>query len=132
MGKQLIAIKAKLKSALEAEGRYVPALDPQIDIAAGYALVFKKLTAEIENLECVVIRDYEELDATAEIDESVKALPGIAEAYRKALACLGLATTIIEEAPKMGRPAKTPVPTTDEDELTKLMAKVNNNSAADD
>lgn len=132
MGKQLLAIKTKLKSALEAEGRYVPALDPQIDIAAGYALVFKKLTAEIEALDCVVIRDFEDLDATAEIDESVKALPTIAENYRKALACLGLATTIIEETPKMGRPSKTPVPTTDEDELTKLMAKVNDNTAADD
>lgn len=132
MGKQLLAIKTKLKSALEAEGRYVPALDPQIDIAAGYALVFKKLTAEIEALDCVVIRDFEDLDATAEIDECVKALPTIAENYRKALACLGLATTIIEETPKMGRPAKTPVPTSDEDELTKLMAKVNSNTAADD
>lgn len=132
MGKQLLAIKTKLKSALEAEGRYAPALDPQIDIAAGYALVFKKLTAEIEALDCVVIRDFEDLDATAEIDECVKVLPGIAENYRKALACLGLATTIIEEAPKMGRPSKTPVPTTDEDELTKLMAKVNDNTAADD
>ena len=132
MGKQLAALKQKLKSALEAEGRYSPALDPQIDIAAGYALVFKKLTAELEELDCVVIRDFEELDASAEIDEGVKALPMVAENYRKALACLGLATTIIEEAPKMGRPSKTPVPTSDEDELTKLMGKVNGNSSNDD
>lgn len=132
MGKQLAALKQKLKSALEAEGRYTPALDPQIDIAASYALVFKKLTADIEELDCVVIRDFEELDATAEIDEAVKALPRVAEDYRKALACLGLATTIIEETPKMGRPSKTPVPTTDEDELTKLMGKVNGNSSNDD
>lgn len=132
MGKQLAALKQKLKSALEVEGRYSPALDPQIDIAAGYALVFKKLTAELEELDCVIIRDFEELDATAEIDEGVKALPMVAENYRKALACLGLASTIIEEAPKMGRPGQTPVPTSDDDELEKLMAKVNNNTAADD
>lgn len=132
MGKQLQALRAKLKSALEAEGRYSQALDPQIDIAAGYALVFKKLTAELEELDCVIVRDYEELDATAEIDEAVKALPGVAENYRKALACLGLATTVIEEAPKIGRPAKASVPMSEEDELNKLMAKVNDNNVADD
>ena len=132
MGKQLAALRQKLKAALEADGRYQPSLDPQIDIAAGYALVFKKMTAELEELDAVVVRDYEEIDAVPEIDEGVKAFPAIAENYRKALACLGLAATIVEDSPKVGRPAKTPVPTSDEDELVKLMGKVNGNSGGDD
>lgn len=131
MGKQIAALRCRIKMALESEGRYSPSLDPQIDIAAGYALVFKKLTAELEELDTVIVRDTEDIDSVAEVDEGVKALPAIAENYRKALACLGLASTILEESPKVGRPPKTPVPTSDEDELEKLMRKVEGGPADD-
>lgn len=127
MRKTLKTLKDALRSALEAEGRYSPALEPQIDIAAGYALVFEKLSKELENLDSVIIRETEDLDSVPELDEAVRSLPVIAENYRKALACLGLATAVVEESPKVGRPAKTLPTTTDEDELAKLMFKVAGN-----
>ena len=123
MSKQLTLIKKDIREALEAEGRYHPSLDPQIDIAAGYALAFKKLTAELENLTSIIVRDTEELDAVPELDECVRVLPTIAENYRKALACIGLAP-MVDDSPKTGRPAKAVPVNNDDDELAVLMAKV--------
>ena len=128
MGKNLKTIKDSLRDALKAEDRYSPSLEPQIDIAAGYALAFQKLTKELEDLDVVIVRDTEDLDSVPELDEAVRSFPTISENYRKALACIGLAAAVVEESPKVGRPSKTLPATTDEDELAKLMSKVTGNS----
>ena len=123
MGKLVEKIKKDIKRALEAEGMYSTALDFQIEIAAGAALVYRKLLDDIENLDSPVVRDNEDMDYVAAPDEAVQLLPKAAKEYHNALVALGLAESFLDDSPKPGRPAKNAPSINDRDELDKLMAK---------
>lgn len=121
MGRELTEIKMKLRNALKEEGRYSKAMEFRIDIAAGAALLYKKLVADIEELPSPVVRDAEDFDYCPQPDEAVKLLPEAAKEYHNALVALGLAENVIED-PKPGRPSKQ-ILTSDSDELALLMER---------
>lgn len=124
MGRELNDIKMKLRNALKEEGRYTKGMEFRIEIAAGAALLYRRLVSDIENLPSPVVRDAEDLDFSPQPDEAVKLLPKAAKEYHNALVALGLAEEIIED-PKPGRPSKQ-MPTSDSDELAILLDRTVN------
>lgn len=123
MGKELTKIKADIRAALKAEGRYDKGMEFRINIAAGHAMLHKKLLDDIERLKSPVIRDNEDLDFIPGPDEAVRLLPKVAKDYHNALVALGLAEGYIDDSPKVGRPAKDAPATNDRDEVARLMAQ---------
>lgn len=124
MGKELTKIKMDLRAALKDMGTYNKGLEFRISIAAGAALVYNRLVADIEKLKSPVIRDNEDMDFVAAPDEAVRLLPAAAKEYHNALVALGLATGFVDDTPKVGRPAKEQPSMSDSDELKKLMRAV--------
>ena len=110
-----------LRAALKEMGTYNKGMEFRISIAAGAALVYNRLVADIEKLKSPVIRDNEDMDFVAAPDEAVRLLPAAAKEYHNALVALGLATGFVDDTPKVGRPAKEQPSMSDSDELKKLM-----------
>ena len=123
MGKELTKIKAEIRAALKAEDRYNKGMEFRIGIAAGAALLHKKLLDDIEKLKSPVIRDGEDMDFVPAPDEAVRLLPHAAKEYHNALVALGLADGFIDDSPKVGRPAKEVPVSNAKDEVRDLIAK---------
>lgn len=124
MGRELNDIKMKLRNALKEEGRYTKGMEFRIEIAAGAALLYRRLVSDIENLPSPVVRDAEDLDFSPQPDEAVKLLAGAAKEYHNRLVALGLAEDFADD-PKPGRPAKQ-MPLSDNDELAALIERTVN------
>ena len=123
MGKELTKIKMELRAALKELGTYNKGMEFRISIAAGAALVHKKLLEDIEPLKSTVVRDYEDMDAVPAPDEAVRLLPSVAKEYHNALVALGLAEGFVDDTPRVGRPAKEAPATSDRDALDALIKK---------
>lgn len=123
MGKELTRIKAEIRAALKAEGLYTKGMEFRIGIAAGAALLHKKLLDDIERLKSPVIRDGEDMDFVPAPDEAVRLLPHAAKEYHNALVALGLADGFVDDSPKVGRPAKEVPASNAKDEVQSLIAK---------
>lgn len=120
MGKKLKKIKSELIELLRADGRYSESMDPLIEIAAGHALLHRKLLDDIERLHSPVVRENEFVDCSGP-DEAVKLLPQTAMDYHNALAAIGLADGFQDNTTPAGRTAKGAAPTSDRDELARVM-----------
>lgn len=123
MGKELTKIKMELRNALKAQGRYDKGMEFRISIAAGAALLHKKLLDDIERLKSPVVRDYEDMELPPAPDEAVRLLPAAAKEYHNALVALGLAEGYIDDSPKVGRPAKETPVLSDRDQLAQLIGR---------
>lgn len=121
MGKELTRIKAEIRGALKAMGTYDKGMEFRISIAAGAALLHKRLLDDIEKLPSPVVRDYEDMDLPPAPDEAVRLLPLAAKEYHNALVALGLADGFVDDSPKVGRPSKESAPTSDRDALAHLL-----------
>ena len=84
MGKELKKIEDEIRDALKAEGLYREGMQFRIRIAAGAALLHKKLLDDIEKLKSPVIRDGEDMDFVPAPDEAVRLLPHAAKEYHNA------------------------------------------------
>lgn len=123
MGKEFKKIEDEIRDALKAEGLYREGMQFRIRIAAGAALLHKKLLDDIEKLKSPVIRDGEDMDFVPAPDEAVRLLPHAAKEYHNALVALGLADGFVDDSPKVGRPAKEVPASSDKDEVRSLIAK---------
>lgn len=123
MGKELKKIEDEIRDALKAEGLYREGIEFRIRIAAGAALLHKKLLDDIEKLKSPVLRDGEDMDFVPAPDEAVRLLPHAAKEYHNALVALGLADGFIDDSPKVGRPAKEVPASSAKDEVQSLIAK---------
>lgn len=123
MGKELTKIRMELRNALKAKGTYDKGMEFRISIAAGAALLHKKLLDDIERLKSPVVRDYEDMELPPAPDEAVRLLPAAAREYHNALVALGLAEGYIDNSPKVGRPPKEVPAMSDRDQLAQLMGR---------
>lgn len=121
MKRDFVVKKEELRKALRVKDCYDKSKEPLIGVAAGLGVLYDRLVKDVEGLRSPIVRDAEDFEFTAAPDEAVKLLPKAAKDYHNALVALGLADSTIED-PKPGRPSNAQ-PVSDNDELTKLMAR---------